>query len=85
VKITFSGSEQDIYRRVSGMDKKKFMRLAFAGLLVGRVVPVAAAPSDVASNVDEALQKARSEQRLSVQDIDALSAFDAEEEVVGLY
>jgi hypothetical protein len=67
------------------MDKKKFMRLAVAGLIVGRVVPVVAAPSDVASSVDEALQKARSEQRLSIQDIDALSAFDTEEETVGLY
>ena len=67
------------------MDKKKFMRLAVAGLIVGRVTPVVAAPNDVASDVDAALQKARSEQRLSVQDIDAMSAFDVEEEEVGLY
>lgn len=67
------------------MDKKKFIKLAIAGLIVGRVVPAVAAPSNVASDVDEALQKARSEQRLSIQDIDALSALDAEEETVGLY
>jgi hypothetical protein len=67
------------------MDKKKFMRLAVAGLIVGRAMPVVSAPSDVASSVDEALQNARSEQRLSIQDIDALSASDTEEETVGLY
>jgi hypothetical protein len=67
------------------MDKKKFMRLAVAGLIVGRVTPAIAAPNDVASEVDAALQQARSEQTLSVQDIDALSAIDVEEEPVGLY
>jgi hypothetical protein len=67
------------------MDKKKFMRLAVAGLIVGRVTPAVSAPSDVASDVDAALQKARSEQRLSLQDIDALSATDVEEDEVGLY
>lgn len=67
------------------MDKKKFMRLAFAGLLVGRVVPAASAPNDVASDVDAALQKARSEQRLSIEDIDALSTIGADEDPVGLY
>jgi len=67
------------------MDKKKFIKLAVAGLIVGRAVPAVSAPSTVASDVDEALQKARSEQRLSIQDIDALSALDAEEETVGLY
>jgi len=67
------------------MDKKKFMRLAVAGLIVGRVTPVVAAPNDVASDVDAALQKARSEQQLSIQDIDALSAIDVEEDTVGLY
>ena len=65
--------------------KKKFMRLAFAGLLVGRTLPAVASPGDVASDVDAALQKARGEQRLSVQDIDAMSAFETEEETVGLY
>ena len=67
------------------MDKKKFMRLAVAGLIVGRAVPAVAAPTDVASDVDAALQQARSEQRLSIQDIDALSVNDTEEETVGLY
>jgi len=67
------------------MDKKKFMRLAFAGLLVGRVVPAVSAPSDVAANVDTALQKARSEQRLSVTDIEALSADDVQDDEIGLY
>ena len=67
------------------MDKKKFMRLAVAGLIVGRVAPAVSAPNDVASDVDAALQKARSEQRLSLQDIDALSASDVEEDEVGLY
>ena len=67
------------------MDKKKFMRLAVAGLLVGRVVPAVAAPNDVASDVDAALQQARSEQRLSLQDIDALSADDTQEDDIGLY
>jgi hypothetical protein len=67
------------------MDKKKFIKLAVAGLIVGRSLPAVSAPSNVASDVDEALQKARSEQHLSIQDIDALSALDAEEETVGLY
>jgi hypothetical protein len=67
------------------MDKKKFMKLAVAGLIVGRAVPVAATPSDVASDVDAALQSAKSEQQLSIQDIDALGGFDAEQEPVGLY
>ena len=67
------------------MDKKKFVKLAVAGLIVGRAVPAVSAPSDVASDVDAALQQARSEQRLSLQDIDALSANDVEEETVGLY
>jgi hypothetical protein len=67
------------------MDKKKFMRLAVAGLIVGRAVPAVSAQSDVASDVEAAIQSARSEQQLSVQDIDALSGFDAEEDSVGLY
>ena len=67
------------------MDKKQFMRLAFAGLLVGRVVPAVSGPSDVAANVDTALQKARSEQRLSVTDIEALSADDVQDDEIGLY
>jgi len=68
------------------MDKKKFVRLAVAGLIVGRVAPAVAAPTDVASEVDAALQKARAEQRLSLQDIDTLSAIDSfDEETVGLY
>jgi hypothetical protein len=64
------------------MDKKKFMRLAVAGLIVGRAVPAVSAPSDVASDVDAALQKARSEQQLTIGDGDT---FDVEEETVGLY
>jgi hypothetical protein len=67
------------------MDKKKFVKLAMAGLIVGRAIPAVPAPSNVASDVDAALQQARSEQQLSIQDIDALSAFDAEEESIGLY
>ncbi len=67
------------------MDKKKFIKLAVAGLIVGRVAPAVSAPSTVASDVDEALQQARTEQRLSIQDIDAMSATDVEEETVGLY
>jgi len=67
------------------MDKKKFMRLAFAGLLVGRVVPVASAPSNVASDVDAALQQARGEQQVSIPALDDGSAFDVEDETVGLY
>ena len=68
------------------MDKKKFVRLAVAGLIVGRVVPAVAAPTNVASEVDAALQKARAEQHLSLQDIDTLSAIDSfDEETVGLY
>jgi hypothetical protein len=68
------------------MDKKQFMRLAFAGLLVGRVVPAVSAPSDVASDVDAALQQARnearSEQPLTIQDIDSLAS---EDDPVALY
>ena len=68
------------------MDKKQFVRLAFAGLLVGRVVPAVSGPSDVASDVDAALQAARSEGRseqpLTVQDIDALAS---EDDPVALY
>ena len=67
------------------MDKKKFVLLAAAGLLVGRGIPAVASQGDVASDVDAALQQARGEQSLTMQDIDALSAFDAEEETVGLY
>jgi hypothetical protein len=68
------------------MDKKKFMRLAFAGLLVGRVVPAVSAPSDIASDVDEALQQARSEQRLSIADIEAMSADEVQDDDdIGLY
>ena len=67
------------------MDKKKFVKLAVAGLIVGRAVPAVSAPNDVAADVDAALQQARSEQRLSLQDIDALSVNDVEEETVGLY
>jgi len=67
------------------MDKKKFVLLAAAGLLVGRGIPAVAAPNNVASDVDAALQQARGEQRLTIQDIDALSAFDTEEETIGLY
>ena len=67
------------------MDKKKFVLLAAAGLLVSRGVPALPSQSDVATDVDAALKNARSEQRLSMQDIDALSAFDTEEETVGLY
>jgi hypothetical protein len=67
------------------MDKKKFVKLAVAGLIVGRAVPAVATSSDVASDVDAALQSAKSEQQLSVQDIDALGGFDAEHETVGLY
>ena len=67
------------------MDKKKFIKLAVAGLIVGRAVPAVSAPGNVASDVDEALQQARSEQRLSIQDIDALGALDGEEETLGLY
>jgi hypothetical protein len=67
------------------MDKKKFVLLAAAGLIVSRGVPAMPSQSDVAADVDAALQNARSEQRLSMQDINALSAFDTEEEIVGLY
>jgi hypothetical protein len=67
------------------MDKKKFVLLAAAGLLVSRGVPAMPSQSDVAADVDAALQNARSEQHLSMQDIDALSAFDTEEDTVGLY
>lgn len=68
------------------MDKKKFMRLAVAGLIVGRTVPAVSAPSDVASEVDAALQKARAEQRLNLQDIETLSTIDSyDEETFGLY
>ena len=67
------------------MDKKKFVLLAAAGLLFSRGVPALPPQSDVAADVDAALQNARSEQSLSMQDIDALSAFDTEEETVGLY
>ena len=65
--------------------KKKFVLLAAAGLLVGRGIPVVASQGGVASDVDAALQQARGEQRLTIQDIDPLSAFDAEEETIGLY
>ena len=66
--------------------KKKFVMLAAAGMLVGYGVPAVSAQSNVASDVDAGLQKARAEQRLSVQDIDALSAVDTvEDETVGLY
>lgn len=65
--------------------KKKFVMLAAAGLIVGRGIPAVSAPSDVAGDVDAALQQARSEQRLSVQDIDALSMFADGEEAVSLY
>ena len=67
------------------MDKKKFVILAAAGLLVTRGVPAISSQSDVAADVDAALQNARSEQHLSMQDVNALSAFDTEEETVGLY
>jgi hypothetical protein len=65
--------------------KKKFMRLAFAGLIVGRAVPMVASPANIESNVDAALQTARAEQQLSMQDIEALSGADIEEETVALY
>lgn len=67
------------------MDKKKFVKLAMAGLIVGRAIPAVPAPNDVASDVDAALQQARSEQQLSIQDIDALSAFDGQDDTLGLY
>jgi hypothetical protein len=67
------------------MDKKKFVKLAMAGLIVGRAIPAVPAPNDVASDVDAALQQARSEQQLSIQDIDALSGFDGQDDTFGLY
>ena len=67
------------------MDKKKFVKLAMAGLIVGRAIPAVPAPNDVASDVDAALQQVRSEQQLSIQDIDALSAFDGQDDTLGLY
>lgn len=65
--------------------KKRFVMLAAAGLIVGRGVPMFASPGDVAGDIDAALQQTRSEQRLSLQDIDHLAAFDAGEMAVSLY
>ena len=65
--------------------KKKFVMMAAAGLIVSRGVPAISASTDVAGDVDAALQQARSEQQLSVQDIDALSMFADGEEAVSLY
>ena len=66
------------------MDKKQFMRLAFAGLLVGRVVPAFSGPSVIAPDVDATLQKAQTEQQLTLEDIDALGDSGADDPV-GLY
>jgi hypothetical protein len=65
--------------------KKKFIMLAAAGLIVSRGVPAIATQTDVASDIDAALQQVRSEQSLSVDDIDALSAFDGGADNVALY
>jgi len=65
--------------------KKKFVKFALAGLIVGRVTPVVAAPFNIGSEVDAALQKARAEQRLPMQEVSAAGAVDIEEETVGLY
>lgn len=59
--------------------KKRFTMLAAAGLLVARGVPAIATQSNVGDRIDTALQEARDELRLSLDDIDALSALDAGE------
>jgi hypothetical protein len=67
--------------------KKRFTMLAAAGLLVARGVPAIATQSNVADRLDTALQEARDELRLSLDDIDALSALEAGEAdmMVALY
>jgi hypothetical protein len=65
--------------------KKRFTLLAAAGMLLARGVPAVPTQSNVGDRVDGALQGAREELRLSIDDIDALASLDADEATVGMY
>jgi hypothetical protein len=67
--------------------KKRFTLLAAAGMLLARGVSAIPIHSNVTDRVDSALQDARDELRLSVEDIDALGSFaaDGDDMMIGIY
>lgn len=65
--------------------RKRFTLLAAAGMLVARGVPALPFQASITDRVDHALQGVRDELRLSIDDIDALAAFDTDDATVGLY
>jgi hypothetical protein len=65
--------------------KKRFTKLALAGLLVARGVPVVASPFNVGDRVDSALKNARDQVQVSLDDIDALAYLDTDDATIGMY